>query len=107
MLTSAGKSADIGEMLPMSDAASHVPGERQRNCWLLTSCFAQRCGTVHEISCCSQTADCPPATAAACADVGAGASAPPSAVAPDVEPEAGREAFAPDEFMLAACLLNQ
>src|ERR687889_1652111 len=74
MLVSAGKSALIGEILTINDAASDDPGERQKNERLSTDCLVHFCGTVQEISCCSQEAVCPPETAAACAAVGAGTS---------------------------------
>src|SRR5215218_5080532 len=78
LLNSAGKSAAIAAMLTSRNALSDVPGELQLNEVLLAeSCF-QRCGTVHEISCCAQDADCPPATAAVCPAVGSGGSASPS-----------------------------
>src|SRR2546421_9952551 len=75
MLESDGKSLDIGETLTMSEAASQEPGERHMKDVLSAENFVQRCGTVHEISCCPQVADCPPSMAADCAAVGCGASA--------------------------------
>src|SRR5436305_13522347 len=85
MLESAGKSIDIGETLTMSEAASQEPGERHMKDVLSDESFVQRCGTVHEISCCAQVADCPPATAADCAAVGCGASASPDELEDELE----------------------
>src|SRR5918911_4245131 len=83
MLTSAGKSAPIGEMLTRRKALSAEPGELQlKEVLLAESCF-QRCGTVQEISCCAQLADWPPAMAAACSDVGCGGWASSPAVEED------------------------
>src|SRR5215210_2668785 len=99
---SAGKSADIGEMLTRRKALSDVPGELQLNDVLLTeSCF-QRCGTVHEISCCAHDADCPPATAANCSAVGSGGSASSSSASEEEEDEEPASfAFGAPEELLA------
>ena len=69
----------------MSEAASQEPGERHMKDVLSDENFVQRCGTVHEISCCAQVADCPPATAADCAAVGCGASASPDELEDELE----------------------
>src|ERR1043165_822608 len=88
---SAGKSAPIGEMLTRRKARSAVPGELQLNEVLFAESCRQRCGTVHEISCCAQLADCPPAMAADCSAVGCGG----CASSPAFEPEEG-EPVGPD-----------
>src|SRR5215207_7730452 len=92
---SVGKSAPIGETLTIRFAASQEPGERQRSDVLSTDCFVQRCGTVHDISCCSHLADWPPETAAVCAAVGCGpsASSPPVVVVAEVVPPEPPDVF--------------
>src|SRR5919197_2675722 len=89
MLMSVGKSAPIGERLTRRKARSAVPGELQLKEVLLTESCLHLCGTVHEISCCAQVADWPPATAAACSDVGCGgwASSPAVEEEDDDEPD--------------------
>jgi hypothetical protein len=71
-------------MLAMSEAASQLPGERHIRLVLSAESFFHFCGAVHEISCCSQTTDCPPAMADNCSAVGLGGSA--SAEAAPVRP---------------------
>src|SRR5919197_5641222 len=88
MLMSVGKSAPIGERLTRRKARSAVPGELQLKEVLLTESCLQRCGTVQEISCCAQVADWPPATAAACSDVGCGGwASSPAVELDDDEPD--------------------
>src|SRR5690348_1050560 len=72
----------------MREAASQLPGERHMKLWLSAVYFFHFCGTVHEISCCSHSAVCPPAMAACCSAVGCGASAssPPEVAPPEVAP---------------------
>jgi hypothetical protein len=87
MLVSAGKSALIGEMLTMRNAASELPGDCHMKEVLSALFFFQRCGTVQVISCCAHSADCPPAMAADCSAVGSGGSASSSAEEDEDEEE--------------------
>src|ERR1043165_2811967 len=88
---SVGKSLPIGETLAIMWAASQEPGELHVKELLSAEFSFHFCGTVHEISCCAQVADCPPAMAADCSAVGCGG----CASSPAFEPEEG-EPVRPD-----------
>src|SRR6185369_2803687 len=89
MLESAGKSASIGEMLTIIDAASPPPGERMTNMFDSFVSSVQFGGIVHDIPCRSHFTSVPPASAAVCSAVGLAVSTDrlePEPVGPELEP---------------------